>query len=34
MKENYEDLTLAVIEFESQDVIVTSCTDETPTQEP
>lgn len=34
MKENYDDLTLAVIEFESQDVIVTSCTDETPTQEP
>lgn len=34
MKENYDDLTLAVIEFESQDVIVTSGEDETPTQEP
>ena len=36
MKEIYDDLALAVIEFEAEDVIVTSVTveDETPKQDP
>jgi hypothetical protein len=30
MKENYEDLTMEVTEFETEDIITTSITDTTP----